>query len=132
MSDWKEVAQFLYGTEFWYTDPQREICGPTEEQLLWVPGPKSLCALWHVGHVAHRERLHVGRFLQGLPESDIIPPRYEVLGAEWRSVDDVRRSIESVESVLEWVGEVRRSSRVWYSDTYREWQTSSPFRQGMR
>lgn len=29
MSEWKDVARFLYGAEFWYTDPQREIYGLT-------------------------------------------------------------------------------------------------------
>lgn len=111
MSSWREVAQFLYGAEFWYTDPDREIHGLTEEQLFWVPDPKSLCILWHVGHVAHRERLHIGRFLQGQPEQEIIPPRFGVFGAEWRSVEDVRSAIESVWSVLEWVREVRQKSR---------------------
>ena len=120
MSNWREVAQFLYGPEFWYTDPEREIYGLTEDQLFWVPDPKGLCVLWHVGHVAHRERLHIGRFLQGLPESDIIPQEHSVFGAEWRSVDDVRGSIESVESVLEWVREVRRTSREYVTSLSEE------------
>ena len=110
MSEWNKLAHFLYSPEFWYADPLREISGLTEEQLFWVPNPKSLCALWHVGHVAHRERLHVGRFLQGL-EGEIISPKYEVFGPEWHSVDEVRESIDSVEGVLEWVREVRQNSQ---------------------
>lgn len=64
MSEWKEIAHFLYGWDFWYAhaDPFREIGGLTEEQLYGVPAPNSLCILWHVGHIAHRERLHIGRF----------------------------------------------------------------------
>ncbi len=111
MSQWRDVARFLYGSEFWYTDPEREIHGLTDDQLLWVPGPKSLCILWHVGHIAHRERLHVGRFLQGYRQEDIIPPEYEVFGPEWRSVDEVRRSVASVAGVVEWVRSVREDSR---------------------
>ena len=110
MSKWNDIARFLYGPEFWYADPLREIRGLTDEQLFWVPSPKSLCALWHVGHIAHRERLHIGVFLQGL-RGDIIPPQYEVFGPEWHSVDDVRQSVESVESVLDWVRDVRQKSR---------------------
>ena len=109
MSKWNDVAHFMYGPEFWYANPLREISGLTDEQLFWVPDPKSLCALWHVGHIAHRERLHIGRFLQGL-QGEIIPPQYEVFGAEWRPVDDVRKSIESVDSVLDWVRNVREKS----------------------
>jgi hypothetical protein len=92
MSEWKEVAHWLYGRGFWYANPPREIEGLTEEQLFWVPDPKSLCILWHVGHIAHRERIHIGRFLQGL-EGEIIPPRYRVFGPDWASVEDVRESI---------------------------------------
>ena len=45
MSKWNELAHFLYSPEFWYADPLREIRGLTEEQLLWVPETKSLCAV---------------------------------------------------------------------------------------
>ena len=110
MSNWNDVAHFLYGPEFWYADPIGEIQGLTDEQLYWVPDPNSLCTLWHVGHIAHRERLHIGTFLQGHPVATIIPPQHEVFGAEWRSVDDVRESIESVQRVLDWVRDVRKKS----------------------
>lgn len=109
MSEWKEVAHFLYGKGFWYADPLREIRGLTDEQVLWVPDPNSLCILWHVGHIAHRERTHIGRFLQGLQET-IIPPQYEVFGTEWCSTEKVRQSVGSVQKVLEWVRDVREKS----------------------
>ena len=59
MSGWKALADFMYGdvrtdTGFWYSRPVWKIDGLTEEQLFWVPDPKSLCILWHVGHIAHR------------------------------------------------------------------------------
>lgn len=63
MSKWNDVARFLYGPEFWYTDSIREIYGLTDEQVFWVPEPTSLCILWHVGHIAHRERFHICKFL---------------------------------------------------------------------
>ena len=68
-----------------------------------MPDPNSLCALWHVGHVAHRERYHIGKFLQGI-EGDVIPPEFEVF------VDDIRKSIGSIRNVLDWVREVRNES----------------------
>ncbi len=109
MSEWKKLAHFLYGKGFWYADPLREIDGLTEDQLFWIPDPNALCILWHVGHIAHRERFHIGRFLQGL-EGEIIPSQFEVFGPDWASVEDARDSIESVESVLDWVRNVREKS----------------------
>ena len=109
MSDWKELAHFLYGRGFWYANPLREIDGLKEEDLFWVPDPKSFCILWHVGHIAHRERTHIGQFLQGI-EDDIIPPEFDVFGKRWASPGEVRSSISSVESVLDWVKTVREIS----------------------
>ncbi len=104
----KELSHFLYGQGFWYADPLKEIAGLTEDQLFWTPSPKCLCALWHVGHIAHRERIHLGVFLQG-EEHSIIPPEYLVFGPEWPS-RDLRESIGSVEEALAWTREVRRMS----------------------
>lgn len=109
MSKWRGLAHFMYGRGFWYADPLKEIEGLTEEQLYSVPDPNSFCILWHVGHIGHRERLHVGRFLQGL-SGEIIPLQYEVFGTEWRSPDEVRRSAGSLEGVLAWVRDVREKS----------------------
>jgi hypothetical protein len=109
MSRWNDIAHFMYGPAFWYADPLRQVDGLSDEQLFWVPEQNSLCALWHVGHVAHRERLHIGRFLQGI-QGEIAPPEYEVFGAEWHSANDVRSSISSVGSVLDWVRDVRAKS----------------------
>ena len=95
MSKWNELAHFLYSPEFWYADPLREIRGLTEEQLLWVPETKSLCALWHAGHVAHRERLR--RWLR----------RYQDLMLSYRELNALPTAL-IVESM---------SSSVWLSDT---------------
>jgi len=115
MTNWKEVARFMYGDVstsegFWYSHVLRELHALTEEQLFWLPGEKALPIIWHVGHIAHRERIHLGQFLQGI-EHDLIPPQFEVFGPDWCSVVDVRKSIESVESVFAWVREVREQSR---------------------
>jgi hypothetical protein len=109
MSDCLGVLGFLYGTGFWYGDPLREVKGLTEEQLFWTPDPGSLCALWQVGHIAHRERLHVARFLQGL-SGPIMPTRFEVFGPEWRSTEEIRAAVPSIQEVFGWVQEVRRDS----------------------
>lgn len=109
MSKWKDVAHFLYGRGFWYADPLREIDGLSEEQLFWVPDPNSLCILWHAGHIAHRERTHIGTFLRGL-EPTIIPEQFEVFGPEWCPAEKLRHSTAPVENVLAWVRDVREKS----------------------
>ena len=114
MYEWIELAHFMYGKGFWYVDPFREIRGLTEEQLFWVPDPKSLPIIWHVGHIAHRERFHIGKFLQGL-EGSIIPAKFEVFGPDWHSVEEIRESLDTVQEVLDWVRNVREESHKFIS-----------------
>ncbi|MFH1084510.1 MAG: DinB family protein [Chloroflexota bacterium] len=114
MSEWHDLAQWLYGEArdehgFWYNHPLWEVRDLTEDELYWVPDATSLCMLWHVGHVAHRERLHLGRFVQAL-DGELIPPRYEVFGTEWRTPAEVRASVDSVAGVFRWVESVRQAS----------------------
>lgn len=109
MSEWNKVAHFMYGRGFWYANPLAEIEGLTEDQLYWVPDPNSLCILWHVGHIAHRERVHIGRFLQELT-GKLIPPEYDVFGPDWCSVEQVRQSVGNVQDVFAWVRDVREKS----------------------
>ena len=113
MPEWNDLAHFLYGRGFWYANPIREAEGLTEDQLYWVPDPNAMCILWQVGHIAHRERLHIGTFLQGLRASEILPPERDVFGHEWCSVRELRRSAGSVASVLDWVREVRDESHAY-------------------
>ena len=80
-----------------------------EEQLFWVPDEKCLCMLWHVGHIAHRERTHIGVILQRL-KVNIIPPEYEVFGPDWCPVERVRESVGSVKDVFQWIQKVRDES----------------------
>lgn len=112
MSDWKALAHFMYGRGFWYADPLKEIEGLTDEQLYWVPDPNSFCILWHVGHIAHRERVHIGIFLQGL-RGDIIPAQCDAFGTTWCSPQEVRQSAGPVEEVLAWVRDVRQKSHAY-------------------
>jgi len=124
MSEWKEIMTFLYGDVlanrgFWYSHPLHEVEGLTEAQLFWTPDPHSLCALWHVGHIAQRERFHIGMFLEGLPEP-VTPAQFDVFGSEWASVDQVRQSIPSVQAVLDWVCEVRTASLVYIASLKEE------------
>jgi hypothetical protein len=94
---------------FWYSHPLYELRDLNEEQLFWVPDDNALCLLWHAAHIAHRERLQIARIIQGI-EGEIIPLAYEVFGAEWRSVNDVRAAVDSVDSVLAWIRDVRAAS----------------------
>jgi len=111
----KDLALWMYGdvrkgNGFWYSHEIGEIAGLTEEQLFWVPDPNSLCILWHVGHIAHREKTHIGRFLQEI-EKPIIPQGYEVFGTKWCSAGELRKSIDSIDNVFAWAHRVREDSR---------------------
>lgn len=117
MRSLKETALFMYGDitvpeGFWYTDVLREIRGLTEEQLFWVPNEKALPIIWQVIHVTHRERYHIGRYLQGI-KGDLIPPEFEAVGRDWCAAERARELITSVESVLSWVRDVRQESRAY-------------------
>ena len=126
-----DIALWMYGDAcsgngFWYSHEIGETAGLTEEQLYWVPHPNGLCILWHVGHIAHRERVHIGRFLQGL-ETEIIPRGYDVFGTEWCSVKTLRQSIDSVDSVLTWANTVREESLKYIlSLNYDDFKTVPP------
>jgi hypothetical protein len=116
MSKWTELVDWMYGDAqkdegFWYSHSLWEVDGLSEEQLYWTPDLKGLCILWHVGHIAHRERTHIGGFLQEIDLDKLIPPQYEVFGPDWHSTEEVRKSIESVERVFDWVQGVREESR---------------------
>jgi len=129
MPELKELAHFLYGQGFWYADPMREIRDLTEEQLFWVPGPMSLPIIWQLGHIAHRERFHIGFLLQGLP--GLIPPQHEVFGPEWRSLEEIRASVRSVPEVLDWFGDVRRMSQEYIDSLSDEdWDRIPPDSEG--
>jgi hypothetical protein len=104
--EWKDLAQFMYGRGFWYTDPLNEIRSLSEEQLLWTPTDGTLPILWHVGHIAHREALHIGCFIAGLSQDDLVPPECGVF-TDWESVDHICEEIDSVTNVLQWVKAMR-------------------------
>ena len=59
VANWNDIARFLYGQGFWYANPLREIEGLTEDQLFWVPGPKSLPILWQAGHFTSKDKMDV-------------------------------------------------------------------------
>ena len=70
MSHWTDLAGWLYGDVrtdrgFWYSHPLHEIRELDDDQLFWVPDENALCMLWHVGHIAHRERVHIAKLIQG-------------------------------------------------------------------
>jgi hypothetical protein len=116
MSYWNDLTHFLYGRGFWYADPVREADGLTDEQLLWVPDANSLPIIWQVGHVAHRERFHIGVFLQGL-SSDVIPDEMQVYGTDWVPVDEIKEG-PPPDEVFAWARAVRDESHR-YIDTLK-------------
>lgn len=111
MSQWNELAHFLYGKGFWYADPLREISGLSEEQLFWIPNENSLPIIWQVGHIAHRERYHIGYFLKG-EKGQLIPASYEVFGTEWYPVEYIRKQVGPIEDIFAWVKEVRQKTHM--------------------
>lgn len=111
VSNWAAALHWGFGEGFWYADPLQEVREMTEEQLLWSPMPKVRCPLWHLGHIAHRERFHIGHLLQDKREG-LIPTQFEVFGVDVECLpgDALRQAVGSVQSVKQWVREVRRQS----------------------
>jgi len=125
MSEWLELAGFMYGDAhddqgFWYSHQLREIDVLTEQQLYWTPGPKNLPILWQVGHIAHRERTHIGIFLQGLPAQEVIPIEFDVFGPEYTTTSVIKKSIKSIESVFNWCRSVRKESQAFIASLQEE------------
>ena len=119
MSELKKVALWMFGDVktpegFWYSHYIHIIDGLSEEQLFWIPDPKKLPIIWHIGHIAHRERTHIGNIIQRIKEN-IIPSGYEIFGADWWPIDEIRKSIDSVKNVVNWATEVRNKSQKFIS-----------------
>ncbi|MBY8986622.1 MAG: DinB family protein [Candidatus Lokiarchaeota archaeon] len=119
MSELKKVALWMFGNVktpegFWYSHYIHIIDGLSEEQLFWIPDPKKLPIIWHIGHIAHRERTHIGYIIQKL-KGNIIPTGYEIFGTDWWPIDEIRKSIDSVKNVINWATEVRNQSQKFIS-----------------
>lgn len=110
MNNLNDAVHWAFGRGFWYADPVEEVKGLTAEQLFWVPTPRSLCAIWHIGHIARAECFHIGHFLQGQPKNQIIPARYDIFGIDWNSIETVRAQVKEPEEVMTWFREVRLTS----------------------
>ena len=111
-SDWHDAFHWGFGRGFWYMDPLDEVKGMTQRQLLWAPAPRIHCTLWHVGHVANRERFHIAVLLQGRQEQDVIPTRFSLFDCtnECQTGDEILDAVKSVDAVKVWVGDVRQQS----------------------
>ena len=119
MSELKKIALWMFGDVktpegFWYSHYIHIIDGLSEEQLFWIPDPKKLPIIWHIGHIAHRECTHIVNIIQRIKDN-IIPPGYEIFGADWWPVDEIRKSIDSVENIIKWATEVRSESQKFIS-----------------
>jgi hypothetical protein len=111
-SNWQAAFHWAFGDGFWYADPLDEVRGLTDDQLLWSPAQGIHCCLWHVGHIAHRERVHVAVLLQGCAEGDVIPARYGIfgLGVGYPTAGQLRESVGPLDDVKAWVRQVRQDS----------------------
>ena len=127
-SDWQGAFHWGFGRGFWYMDPLDEVKGMTVDELLWSPMPGIHCTLWHVGHIAHRERVHVAVLLQGHDEKDVIPHRFAVFGVDvgYLSATQLLDAVESVDDVRVWVREVRRHSHEFIDSLHETDFNSSP------
>ncbi len=119
MSELKKFALWMFGNVktvegFWYSHYIHLINDLSEDQLFWIPDPKKLPIIWHIGHIAHRERSHIGKIIQRL-EGNIIPTGYEIFGTDWWPIDEIRKSIDSVKNVVTWATEVRYKSQKFIS-----------------
>ena len=115
MSELKKVALWMFGDVktpegFWYSNYIKIIYGLSEEQLFWIPDPKKLPIIWHVGHIAHRELTHIARIIQKRKDK-IMPTNYEIFGPDWWPINEIRKSIDSVKNVISWATEVRSQSQ---------------------
>ncbi|MFX0166593.1 MAG: DinB family protein [Candidatus Hodarchaeota archaeon] len=124
MPELKKVALWMFGNVktregFWYSHYISLIDGLSDEQLFWIPDPKKLPIIWHIGHIAHRERTHIGRIIQKI-EGPIIPPEYEIFGTDWWRIEEIRKSIDSVQNVIKWATEVRHESQKFISSLNSE------------
>lgn len=116
MGQWRDVAHFIYGRGHWHADPLYEFNGLSESQLYWSPDRNCLCLLWHAGHIAQRECLHIGQFE---PDNAAfsVPKPYNVFG-KWSDVRDVRGA-GPYSDVFNWVRDVRDASHA-FIDTIKE------------
>lgn len=124
MIDIKQVALWMFGDMktpegFWYSHYIHNIDDLSEDQLFWVPDPKKLPIIWHVGHIAHRESSHIKGIIQRTKHG-FIPPGYEIFGTDWWPVDEIRKSIDSKENVIKWAAKVRIESQNFISSLTEE------------
>lgn len=115
MSGLKKVALWMFGnvktTEgFWYSHYLKLIDGLSDKDLFWIPDPKQLPIIWHVGHIAHRETSHI-RYIIQKHKKNIIPLGYEIFGTDWWPVGEIRKSIDSSGNVIKWATKVRKESQ---------------------
>ena len=114
-ADFNDAFHWAFGKGFWYADPVKEVSGLTKDQLYWSPGPRIQCALWHVGHIAHRERFHIKCLLEGQNEEDVMPSNHSVFFDCAYDAKTFRSSWPEPEEIMRWAREVRRESHEFIS-----------------
>jgi len=79
------------------------------DELVCVrPRPNINAPGWIFGHIAVTERLHVGRFVEGV---DDIAKAFRIFRAPRPSAEDVRGAVESKEALVAYWREVRAKTR---------------------
>jgi hypothetical protein len=108
----QDAFHWAFGRGFWYADPVAETRDWTDDELLWSPGPNIHTAFWHLGHIAHRERVHIAVLLEGREQADVIPPPCEIFGCGvgYPTRDELLRAVGTVDYLRAWVRCVRDES----------------------
>ncbi len=128
--DLNDAFHWGFGRGFWYANPAGEIKGLTEDHLYWSPAPRVQCALWHVGHIAHRECVHLKCLLEGKLAKDVIPEEHSIFFESAYESHEFRESCPEPDRVLDWSKKVRQESHEFIAgltpEQYNEVPASSP------
>jgi hypothetical protein len=114
--DMNDAFHWAFGRGFWYADPLAEVKGLSVAQLYWSPAPDIQCALWHVGHIGHRECFHIQCMLKGRDEKGEFPDK-------WRGFFDCpyeavrfRETFPDPSEITRWVKSIRARTHEFISE----------------
>ena len=105
-----EHFQFMYGDRFWYSDPLKAVADVGADDLYWTPPPGVKCILWHLGHIAHKEEVHIGVFLE-TPQRKRVHPELDELFMHGTGADTMKETVPDPELVFAWMKHVRAETR---------------------
>jgi len=105
-----EHFQFMYGDRFWYSDPLDAVGDLDTDGLYWMPQADVKCILWHLGHIAHKEEVHIGVFLE-TPARQRVHPELDELFMHGTGAHAMREIVPDPELVFAWMKHVRSETR---------------------